>query len=432
VVWNRNYSFFHHLKFLKMKTLLLSLAFLLPLLVSAQFDGFYNPDNWTLSRSNPCDNGYVNASGAPASIEIWSSDNTGCGNSVVYYGITAFTSGTVSFDWVYTTFDRDGSFYDRFGYFKGNEVVQISPLGLPNGASESGTTTFEVNQGETFGFYMESVDNVLGRARSVISNFSAPACDLVLTVDVPSVIYYGYAPMSCTNITATASSSNGPVTINGIGQVCATSGDCIEVVVTAVDAAGCEASQTVTVPVIDVVCPNGNGNPRVKICHNGNSICVAPSAVPAMLNNGATLGDCGAVPDCEEVQGLQVSNDSGQTRTKAEQAALVRQVTDAISASWTNPSENPGNTRNSQVSNVYPNPASHVLSISPVHRGLEGQVQVTILNLLGQVIHSSEQQLNQGSTVEMDIRSLESGQYTILFEAANGYKTTEKLVVAKK
>jgi hypothetical protein len=415
-----------------MKSLLLSLAFLLPVFVFGQFTGFYDTDNWTLSRSKPCDNGFVDASGAPASLEIWSSENPGCGNSVVYYGITAISSGTVSFDWVYTTFDVAGSFFDQFGYFKGNQTTQISPFGIPFGGSASGTTSFEVNEGETFGFYMFSVDNIFGRARSVISNFFAPACDLVLSVDVPSAIYYGYEPLYCTNITATASSSNGPVTINGIGQVCATSGDCIEVVVTAVDAAGCEASQTVTVPVIDVVCPNGNGNPRVKICHNGNSICVAPSAVPALLNIGATLGECGAEPDCEEVQGLQVSNDSGRTRTKAEQAALVRQVTDAISAAWTSPSEYPGNTRNSQVSNVYPNPASHVLSISPVHRGLEGQVQVTILNLLGQVIHSSEQQLNQGSTVEMDIRSLESGQYTILFEAANGYKTTEKLVVAKK
>jgi hypothetical protein len=46
----------------------------------------------------------------------------------------------------------------------------------------------------------------------------------------------------------------------------------------------------VTVNVVNVQC--GNNNDKVLVCHNGHTICIAPSAVPAHLAQGAYLGPC--------------------------------------------------------------------------------------------------------------------------------------------
>ncbi|MFB9863972.1 family 10 glycosylhydrolase [Rufibacter immobilis] len=57
---------------------------------------------------------------------------------------------------------------------------------------------------------------------------------------------------------------------------------------------GCSESITVTVEVIDVRC--GNKNDKVLVCQkigNGyHALCIAPSAVPAHLRRGSTLGNC--------------------------------------------------------------------------------------------------------------------------------------------
>ncbi|GAB3852011.1 hypothetical protein GCM10028822_19260 [Hymenobacter terrigena] len=62
---------------------------------------------------------------------------------------------------------------------------------------------------------------------------------------------------------------------------------------TTLDANGCTAAtSTITVNVLDVRC--GNKNDKVIVCHNGNEICIAASAVPAHLNGhpGDKLGSC--------------------------------------------------------------------------------------------------------------------------------------------
>lgn len=55
---------------------------------------------------------------------------------------------------------------------------------------------------------------------------------------------------------------------------------------------GCTATATVTITVLDVRC--GNNNEKVLVCHKGNALCVAPSAVAAHLaQHGDQLGSCG-------------------------------------------------------------------------------------------------------------------------------------------
>jgi hypothetical protein len=157
-----------------MKVMFTTFFAVVALSVFGQFSGYFDPGNWTLAHSNGCDDGYVDASGAPASVTLVGSEVPGCGSSVVSYGISVEICGTVSFDWDYTTVDCNGSFYDRFGYYLNGNPVQLSVDCINCGFNQSGSVSIPVDAGDNVAFYMWSIDNICGRAWSVISNFSAP------------------------------------------------------------------------------------------------------------------------------------------------------------------------------------------------------------------------------------------------------------------
>ncbi|MGB3774590.1 MAG: T9SS type A sorting domain-containing protein, partial [Leeuwenhoekiella sp.] len=58
------------------------------------------------------------------------------------------------------------------------------------------------------------------------------------------------------------------------------------------DSNGCTVTKMVTVEVEDVNCTRGNGMNKVEICWKGKQKCVAESALPALLRQGATIGSC--------------------------------------------------------------------------------------------------------------------------------------------
>jgi hypothetical protein len=58
---------------------------------------------------------------------------------------------------------------------------------------------------------------------------------------------------------------------------------------TVTDKNGCTRTDDVTVVVNDVRCGNMD---KVKLCHNGEEICVAKESVPAHLQHGDKLGSC--------------------------------------------------------------------------------------------------------------------------------------------
>ncbi|TXK52902.1 T9SS type A sorting domain-containing protein [Pontibacter qinzhouensis] len=62
--------------------------------------------------------------------------------------------------------------------------------------------------------------------------------------------------------------------------------------VTATTAQGCPVAGAVTITVVDARC--GNKNDKVLVCHNGQEICIAASAVKAHLAHGCSVGPCGA------------------------------------------------------------------------------------------------------------------------------------------
>ena len=62
------------------------------------------------------------------------------------------------------------------------------------------------------------------------------------------------------------------------------------VTLTVTDARNVPSSCSATVTVIDIRC--GERLQKVQVCHNGNTICISPAALPAHLAHGDPLGPC--------------------------------------------------------------------------------------------------------------------------------------------
>lgn len=166
-------------------------------------------------------------------------------------------------------------------------------------------------------------------------------CGVDAGSDVSVVV--GYPPMSCVNLTATASGtppfsylwSTGDTTqtIN----VCPTSDTDYWVTIT--DATLCSATDSVTVTVVDVRC--GHDSSKVLVCHippgdplSAHTICVSPHAVPAHLAHGDVLGSCAPTPPppCSVDLGNDTSYCSG------EQNLLLDAGAGAVSYLWSDSS----------------------------------------------------------------------------------------------
>lgn len=155
------------------------------------FQDEYAPINWTLTNSNA--DGFVNTGGAPASISLTGGDNGSDSFGTTDYTTTAAAAGTVTFDWNYSTVDvltdpscnLPNNFCDPFIVLvNGIETIPLNPSG---GQSQSGTSTFNVLAGDSFGFRISTPDNFAGRGSVTISNFSAPG-PMAPTVPEPSTV----------------------------------------------------------------------------------------------------------------------------------------------------------------------------------------------------------------------------------------------------
>lgn len=93
-----------------------------------------------------------------ASIVVSGNDN-GLVTSPV---LTAPSASTLTFDWLYTSFDVDGATWDPAGYYLDASFFQLT--NDAGSSSQSGTVSFAVASGQTYGFYVSSVDNFGGGA----------------------------------------------------------------------------------------------------------------------------------------------------------------------------------------------------------------------------------------------------------------------------
>jgi hypothetical protein len=133
------------------------------------FQGPYDPANWTLTPNGG--NGSVDMLLAPTSITLIGSDTGSFSQIFTDFTTLAVGDGLVSFSWDYTTVD--GPNFDPFGYLLDGTFTKLTDDG--GGSPQSGSASFSVLAGQTFGFRVVTIDGIYGPAQSTISSFEAPS-----------------------------------------------------------------------------------------------------------------------------------------------------------------------------------------------------------------------------------------------------------------
>ncbi len=219
-------------------------------------------------------------------------------------------------------------------------------------------------------------------------------------------VYYGYGS-NCATLTATASGGTGVFTYawsagsasGSSTQVCATT--TTTYTVTATDQNGCSATNTLKVEVIDVRC--GNKNDKVSICHNGNVLCVAPSAIPAHLAHGDNLGACGATSPCGSLNSIANHSNGASTSIHTKEGEI-------------------GMT-------VYPNPAQNKVNVT-LENMTEGDATILILDITGKVMSNTQQPLSEGyNALILNVANLSSGLYYIKVQLQSEQPMVRKLQI---
>jgi hypothetical protein len=148
------------------------------------FQSDYAPGKWTSNT-----NGGSFSSTAPTSISL-TSNNAGAGDSNNDFSIILTNSGTIHFNWAYSTADAGGASFDPFGYVLGigpASSLVLSQLSSDGGGSaQSGSFSVLVFAGQTFGFRQRTIDGFSGSATTTITNFSGPGIGAPAAVPEPA------------------------------------------------------------------------------------------------------------------------------------------------------------------------------------------------------------------------------------------------------
>jgi hypothetical protein len=233
------------------------------------------------------------------------------------------------------------------------------------------------------------------------------------TLDVDAgdckVVYYGYSPSQCVNITVAASGGASPYTYHwNTGPNTATINVCPTVTtlyhVTVTDANGFTAQDHVTVQVIDIRC--GNNNNKVLVCHlppgnpqNVQSICIAPSAVPAHLDHGDFLGVCEVTDPCEIIPDPMQGILNVEETEEELHDELVEEV---LADPWSD-----------QSIDLYPNPADEELEIDLP--GVEDDFVLEVFDVSGKRV--LEHQLKSGKDT-INTSTIPEGMYVVRIRSA--------------
>lgn len=129
---------------------------------NADFTGAYDHANWTFITGSDASITIADAT----TLEITGA-NAGLAD-LATYSILAAATGTVSFDWEYSSVDVGN--WDYGGYFNTDGFMTLAN----NNTQGSGSVSFNVVMGEEFGFFVFSADGSFGPGVLKITNFSAP------------------------------------------------------------------------------------------------------------------------------------------------------------------------------------------------------------------------------------------------------------------
>lgn len=211
-----------------------------------------------------------------------------------------------------------------------------------------------------------------------------------------ATVYYGYTPMSCTNLAGSATGGTPAYTFTwstgatgSAINVCPTATSTYTL--TATDSKGCKSTSNITVNVVDVRC--GNKNDKVKVCHteaqkHANFLCVDDHAVPAHLAHGDYVGECHV------------------TYTRAALPINIETVYEKI--------------------NVYPNPSNGNFNIKLP--GVKEEVTITILNANGGTLLRKKVRGNHNNLIAFHLPNVAKGVYIVQVFADNKMHTSKLII----
>lgn len=207
-------------------------------------------------------------------------------------------------------------------------------------------------------------------------------------------VYFGADGYECAVLNATSVTSGASVTWYQGSNLLAAGSAAITVCPTAtttytmtVSKNGCSSNVDYEVNVNDVRC--GNGSSKVKICHEGKTICISGNALSAHLGHGDHIGEC----------------ESGQS-----QAAPLSEPSKTKSVN-----EVP-------LFHLYPNPVSDLLTVEVMDMN-ERSLAIKISNLKGEILQATTKQISESgnaSKIILDLNHLISGYYHIEITGERG------------
>lgn len=201
---------------------------------------------------------------------------------------------------------------DDFSFCYGTSQFLTGPAGYAGYRWSTGATSQTVTLEETATISLTVINE---------TGCESPESDPVTVTERPELaidlgedktIFYGYPPLACVTLQPRVTAESPYSLYWSTGATSSTLQVCPEatatVAATVRDEGGCEATDDITIHVVNVSCHEH----KVAICHRTNSgkwvqLCVAPQSVPAHLAHGDVLGSC--TDEDDHVQELPVMVD---------------------------------------------------------------------------------------------------------------------------
>jgi len=214
---------------------------------------------------------------------------------------------------------------------------------------------------------------------------NACGCSMIVNIGADEHLLFGYSPSQCKTTTVVITNGTGPFTYHwtldrtllpgetmtgaNTSSVTICLMDTAQLCLTVTGANSCPATNCATIFAEDVRCFAGN-NQKVKVCHNGNSICVDQNAVAAHLAHGDYLGQCTGT----------ISNRSGPNMEESPTTGL----------------------------SIYPNPVSNQLTIQNDNYKTLGSL--AIYDVSGKLMYKK---FVGSSRITIELKSFSAGVYYI-------------------
>jgi hypothetical protein len=160
--------------------------------------GAANADSFTLFNDSADGDGHVVLTAGGFNL-LGSDSFSGTGDSLAHrttYVATAGANETLTFNWAYTTHDDDGTGFggsanDPAGYLINGIFTQLSTDNFSFTAGDfnsTGNVTFILAAGNTYGFYVDSIDNSNGPGEIDVTAVTSPVPGPVVGAGLPGLI----------------------------------------------------------------------------------------------------------------------------------------------------------------------------------------------------------------------------------------------------